>query len=391
MVTEFPPDFYVFGTENGVESGCKAHSLLYKGAWDAECLSYESSGKCTGFASLGVCPTSSPTRGFFPTLLLKYVGAKPLLPLPSATAIDELMTKAYHKERMARLRCWLCGVLGIGAIVSLSFASVAQGCSISESAAGLCADGLLFQWSIGTEERAPVLTVARLEPPRISVPDLPDLHLAQLLRSDRTDEEVEAPSLLWEFGTVGELEARLQDLDELIRTLLEDFFREQGTRSLRELTVIFNLDGPTLLPLPTQLEGRSSLRLDERWRLLLNRATVTLRTELGPGKLLGEIELDPQTLQVSKEKIALEVSLGATALSGATTFERGLGLTHQIYTIRAQVGGVQLTGQATFSPAFQEFKIGASIAGLALTGSSVIGPGGITTQSLFIEIPIKGR
>ncbi len=261
-----------------------------------------------------------------------------------------------------------------------------------ESAAGLCSDGVLLDWQIGAQlaENRSEFSVARLEPPHLQVPDLLDLHLAHLVRSDHTDK---IPSLLmWGFGTVGELEARLQDLDALLRALLEDFFKSQeATRSLRELTVIFNLDGPTLLLLPTELEGRSHFRLDERWRLLLSRATVTLRTELGPGHLLGEIELDPQTLQISKEKIALEISLGAAALAGATTFERGLGLTNQIYTIRAQVGGVQLTGQATFSSAFQEFKIGASIAGLALTGSSLISSSGITTQSLFIEIPIKGR
>lgn len=299
------------------------------------------------------------------------------------------MTKAYHKRQMAKR--WLCSVLGIGLLLGLSCSTAAQGCAISESAAGHCTASLLLQWRIGAAESTPLLTVARLELPRLSVPDLSELHLAQLLWTDRTGENVEPPALLWEFGTVGELEARLQDLDELIRMLLEDFFREQGARSLRELTLIFNLNGPTLLPLPTQLEGRSSLRFDERWRLLLQHATVTLRTELGPSRLLGEIELDPQTLQISKEKIALQISLGATALAGVTTFERGLGLTHQIYTIRAQVGGVQLIGQATFSPAFQEFKIGVSIAGLALTGSSLITPTGITTQSLFIEIPIRGR
>ncbi|MCS6902763.1 MAG: hypothetical protein NZO41_00555 [Candidatus Bipolaricaulota bacterium] len=301
------------------------------------------------------------------------------------------MTKAYHREQMARPQRWLCSVLILGAVLSLSFASAAQGCAISESAAGRCIAGLVLQWRIGAEERAPALTVARVEPPRLATPDLSELHLGQLLRTDHTGEEADPPTLLWEFGTVGELEARLQDLDALIRALLEEFFKEQGSRALRELTLIFNLDGPALLPLPTQLEGRSSLRLDERWRLLLQNATVTLRTELGPSQLLGQIELDPQTLQVSREKIALEISLGATALSGVTTFERGLGLTHQIYTIRAQVGGVQLTGQATFSPAFQEFKIGVSISGLALTGSSLITPTGITTQSLFIEIPIRGR
>lgn len=260
-----------------------------------------------------------------------------------------------------------------------------------ESAAGLCSDGILLDWQIGAQ-LSEKFSVARLEPPRLQVPDLLDLHLAHLVRSDHTD-KMEIPSLMmWGFGTVGELEARLQDLDALVRALLEDFFKSQdATRSLRELTVIFNLDGPTLLLLPTKLEGRSHFSLDERWRLSLSRATVTLRTELGPGHLMGEIELDPKTLQISKEKIALEVALGAAALSGATTFERGLGLTHQIYTIRAQVGGVQLTGQATFSSAFQEFKIGASIAGLALTGSSLITSSGITTQSLFIEIPIKGR
>lgn len=333
-------------------------------------------------------PDLLPNKEDFPPALLRSA-SEPSPSFPAKRPVDAVTKKVYHKEQMRRFR--LRELLSIGvALWLLAFPASAQGCSVRDSATGRCSHDLFLTWniqqSLSPSEIRGHLSLAHLELPQPQAPDLPNLQLRHLLR---TESELAIPTLMWTFGTVGELQAHLQNLDALVRSLLEDFFKSEDlSKAPPELTLLFSLDGP-LLFWPTQLQGRSQFSLDDRWRLFLSRATVTLRTELGPGNLMGEIELDPKTLGISREKILLEIALGATALS--TTFERGLGLTSQVYAIRAQIGSVQLIGQATFASTFQEFKIGATIAGLALSGSSLITAGGVTTQSLFIEIPIKGR
>lgn len=283
--------------------------------------------------------------------------------------------------------------------------SHAQLCSVRAIVTGECTDSLILTLHVGSDlplegilievgggfpSPGPIL-VSRIEP-LSSSPGLSSLNVQRLFNTNVSGGTIE-PSLRWDFGSVAQLEARLQDIDALLRALLENFFKSQDLTEPapeRELTLRFNLDSPGFF-LPAQLESQSSFGLDERLRLYLSRATVTLRMAVGSGNLTGEIELDPKDLDISKEKISLELSLGPALLSGETTFERGVGLTSQVYLIRAQVGTVQLIGQATFTSTSQEFKIGASIAGLALSGSSLITTSGLTQQSIFIEIPIGSR
>ncbi len=288
-------------------------------------------------------------------------------------------------------------------VFALPLAGDAQVCSVKLRADGhQCADELVLSLSIKTDDSLTdlagslALFAFKLDPVRISqvtssatrLVGLSYLTIQRLMHTPEAEESIE-PQALWDFGRVAQVEARLRDVDALLRAFLESFFQSQDptkTPTNRELTLLFNLDSPGLF-LPAQIESMSSFALDERLHLYLSRATVTLRTTIGPGNVTGELELDPKDLGISKEKIGLELSLGPALLSGATTFEQGGGLISQVYSIRAQVGNVELIGQATFTSTSQEFTIGASIAGLALSGSSLITPRGFT-QSLFVEIPI---
>lgn len=297
-------------------------------------------------------------------------------------------------------------LVSVSACVTLVFwpslTADAQACSVRSSADGQCTADLALSLSIRTDDRLTDLggglaraslqldpvRISQVLPPAARLVGLSYLNIQRLLHAPVSEESIE-PQILWDFGRVAQLEARLRDVDALLRAFLESFFQSQDptkTPTNRELTLLFNLDSPALF-LPAQIESMSSFALDERLHLSLSRATVTLRTTIGPGNVTGELELDPKDLGISKEKIGLELSLGPALLSGATTFEQGVGLISQVYSIRAQVGDVELIGQAMFTSTSQEFTIGASIAGLALSGSSLITPSGFT-QSLFIEIPI---
>ncbi len=289
------------------------------------------------------------------------------------------------------------GAFSVIVLIAFAFTGAAQTCSVRSQADGLCSAELVLSARLGEDHRLrdslgialatlPGEPVRVLGLPPASLPfiGLSYLTIQRLLLAPPSGDSPELQAL-WDFGRVAQLEARLRNIDELLRALLTEFF--QGTvPSNREFTLVLSIDSPGLL-LPTQIETLSSFALDERLHLVLSRATITLRTALGPGNLLGQIELDPKDLEISKEKLGLELALGPASLLGLTTFEQGVGLTSQVYSLRARVGEVELVGQAVFTSNSQEFTIGVSIAGLALSGSSLITPSGLT-QSFFIQIPI---
>lgn len=303
---------------------------------------------------------------------------------------------------MLRPRQLASVLISIVLIGVLWLVGAAQGCSVQSYANGLCSAELVLSARLREDYRVAgaegglliALTTLPSEPVRVSqlAPAPPPLMGISYLTIQRlmlvpSSGESPEPQILWDFGRVAQLEARLRDIDALMRALLEEFFQARSASPLnRELTLVLSVDSPGLF-LPTQIETLSSFALDERLRLTLSRATITLRTAIGLSSVMGQIELDPKDFEISKEKIGLELSLGPASLSGVTTFEQGVGLVSQVYAIKAQVGNVTLIGQAVFTSTSQEFTIGASIAGLALSGSSLITPSGFT-QSLFIQIPI---
>ncbi len=303
------------------------------------------------------------------------------------------------RPHMRQLACVL--ISGV-VLAGLWLTGAAQGCSVQSVAKGLCPAELGLSVRVREDHRVTegrgsiliALATLQSEPVRISqiLPAPPPLVGISYLTIQRLmlappSEESSEPQAIWDFGRIAQLEARLRDIDRIMRTLLEEFFQAHSSSSLnREVTLVLSVESPGLL-LPTQIEGLSSFALDERLHLSLSRATITLRTAIGVSSIMGQIELDPKDFEISKEKIGLELSLGAASLSGVTTFEQGVGLVSQVYSIKAQVGNVELIGQAVFTSTSQEFTIGASIAGLALSGTSLITPSGFT-QSLFIQIPI---
>ncbi len=272
-------------------------------------------------------------------------------------------------------------------LVALEIAGGAQRCSVQSYADGLCSAELVLSMRAGGGG-----ALATLEPVRVSqVPPRPSplgglsyLTIQRLMLAPPSAESLE-PQAIWDFGRVAQLEARLRDIDALLRAILQEFLQSRRTAS-SELTLVLTIESPGLL-LPTQIETLSTFALDERLHLALSRATITLRTAIGLSSIMGQIELNPKDLEISKEKIGLELSFGSALLSGITTFEQGVGLVSQVYSLKARVGDVELVGQAVFTTTSQEFTIGASIAGLALSGSSLITPSGFT-QSLYIQIPI---
>jgi len=291
--------------------------------------------------------------------------------------------------RSARLSLSVVAFLAV-----LGLGSASQDCSVQSCADARCsADFVLSLHVHGNLEHDELIALATVQkPPRISqvVPTPPllvgisYLTIQRLMLAPHSGESFEQQAM-WDFGRVAQLEARLRNIDALVRALLAKLAQDPA-RVNQEMTLVVSVDslGPYL---PAEIETLSSFVLDERLHLALSRATITLRTAWGPGSFIGQLEFDPKDFKISKEKIGLELAVGPASLLGITTFEQGVGLTSQAYSLRARVGEIELVGQAVFTSTSQEFTIGVSIAGLALSGSSLITPSGFT-QSIFIQIPI---
>ncbi len=262
----------------------------------------------------------------------------------------------------------------------------AQDCSVQSYVDGQCPVDLVLSLHVhdSIDWQKPMRISGVIRPPLIGISYLTIQRLMLAPPSEGSPET----QVNVGFGRVAQLEARLRNIDALVRALLAKLAQDPNQVN-QEMTLVVSIDslGPFL---PTEIETLSSFVLDERLHLALSRATITLRTALGLGSLIGQLEFDPKGLVVSKEKIGLELAIGPASLLGITTFEQGLGLTSQVYALRARVGDVELVGQAVFTSTSQEFTIGVSIAGLALSGSSLITPSSFT-QSIFIQIPIVVR
>lgn len=269
-----------------------------------------------------------------------------------------------------------------------------QGCSVQSYAESQCSWDLALSFHVRDSIRhdelialatwEKLLRISRVTPVPPPLMGISYLTIQRLMLAPPADKSLER-QVMWDFGRVAQLEARLRNIDALVRALLTKLAQDPAHVN-QEITLVVSIDslGPFL---PAQIETLSSFALDERLHLALSRATITLRTALGLGSLMGQLEFDPKDFEISKEKIGLEVAIGPASLVGITTFEHGLGLTSQAYALRARIGEVELVGQAVFTSTSQEFTIGVSIAGLALSGSSLITPSSFT-QSIFIQIPI---
>lgn len=392
MVTEFSPSFHVIGTCEGVRYAQAvpklAHSLHVWGlASCAEGEAHSASPPDGRVLPLWGLPDLLPTERIFSRRLTAAPEARPFLPYP----IDSSAPIPYN-DVMRKVR------LPISIIVFIAvpwLVGAPQGCSVQSYGDGQCPVDFILSLHVhdNTKQNELIALATLQRPPRISqvVPTaspplvgISYLTIQRLILAPPSGESSE-PQVMWDFGRVAQLEARLRNIDALVRALLAKLAQDP-TQVNQEMTLVVSIDslGPFL---PAEIETLSSFVLDERLHLALSQATITLRTALGLGSLMGQLEFDPKDLEISKEKIGLELSLGQASLLGITTFEQGLGLTSQVYALRARVGDVELVGQAVFTSTSQEFTIGVSIAGLALSGSSLITPSGFT-QSIFIQIPI---
>ncbi|MBI1743793.1 hypothetical protein HYR54_12115 [Candidatus Acetothermia bacterium] len=189
-----------------------------------------------------------------------------------------------------------------------------------------------------------------------------------------------------EWGTIAEIGVKIEFIKSILKLLSDKQSLPLGKSDALNLIV----NGGELLPY-LRFQGQSTFGVDAQLRPFLSNVTIRLNTEFLNSIIGSETRLDPKDWQVLVEKVQIKVGLGgSTSFSGETIFERGQGLTSQIFTIESAVGNIRLTGQATFTPTSQEFRIGASICDLAFTGTSLITATGQIQQSFGFQLKFGG-
>lgn len=332
----------------------------------------------------------------------------------------------YNTPSLGRLRKWLVlGLLGVF-LSSLTLSSAfAHDCTIQTFSAGRC-DGfqldyriyglsgiphgdldptIYFQLQLETAQELslyPGATIGSLSgasPIEFSPIDFdrsskaPPPDQSVLISGLQISTAAVAPQNLstdfgWvsELGTIAEIGVKIEFIKSILKLLSEKQSLPLGKSDALNLIV----NGGELLPY-LRFQGQSTFGVDEQLRPFLSNVTIRLNTEFLNSIIGSETKLDPKDWQVLVEKVQIKVGLGgSTSFSGETIFERGQGLTSQIFTIESAVGNIRLTGQATFTPTSQEFRIGASICDLAFTGTSLITATGQIQQSFGFQLKFGG-
>jgi hypothetical protein len=188
-----------------------------------------------------------------------------------------------------------------------------------------------------------------------------------------------------QLGTVGEIGLQMDLLTSIIDLLLKNATR------IDALNINLSVDAQEILPYIT-FQGKSTVSLDKELRPFLSNLNIRLTADfLKNIGVASDTELDPDKLEVLKENLKITIGLGSsTSFSGETIFERGQGLSSQIFGIESTVGDIRIAGQAIFTPTSQEFRVGASICNLAFTGASLITASGQIQQSFGFELKFGG-
>ena len=153
-----------------------------------------------------------------------------------------------------------------------------------------------------------------------------------------------------------------------------------------DITLVFNLEsGFAGIDVDTVLQGTTFLQSESGALDLLDIDQVTVK--ISNGSIESSAELDPETWEINRGQVGLSVDLGPNSITSTTVFSKGQGLEKQILKLTAQLGDVNLLGQATFGSSLQEFKLQARVADM-LTLSTLLTTDGIVDPSLRLNFTV---
>ncbi len=204
-----------------------------------------------------------------------------------------------------------------------------------------------------------------------------------LLNGDSADEANSEVQL--QFGEAS-LKAKLDFMAGLLQYVVESLRSSHVPLPSGEgVTLVFNLDGVVVGVAPALKEslaqappGTSSD--PNKDQVGLDHVTVTITN----GGFSSGAELNPSDFTINRGHLQLQFHLGLDSITSTTTFTKEQGLTQEELVVTAQLGGVDLIGQATFAKGVQEYKLQASLnPDLAISTSSLWTPEGFVPGISF--------
>jgi hypothetical protein len=209
------------------------------------------------------------------------------------------------------------------------------------------------------------------------------------LISNATPQDLQAQQeLIFQLGDYASVVAKADFIKGLMPYLVQNLLSsdfplptDQGditlTFNLKSVLAGAGIDIDTVLKGTTLLHPGSSLLNN---LLDVDQVTVTIKN----GALLGEAAVNPQE---GSGKLNLSWSFGSDSISSTTIFSKGQGVEKQVLSLTAQLGNVNLLGQATFANNKEELRLQANLADL-LTISTLLTPTGFQKPTFGIDISI---
>lgn len=207
---------------------------------------------------------------------------------------------------------------------------------------------------------------------------------------DLIDNPSQREEFVLRLGDMASLAARVDFMAGLMQYLVHNLASSDVPlpEDQEEITLVLNLNGDSSLDISTVLEGRTSRGLgldipgfdEPKDKLDIKRVTV----KISNGTVTSQAELDPTGLTLQRGQLEVNFDLGTNSITSTTLFTRGEGLKKQVFTVSAQVGSFDLTGQALFASGRQEFELKAYWKGL--TFSTLLTPEGLRQPTFGMDL-----
>ncbi|MBI1730370.1 hypothetical protein HY229_00540 [Candidatus Acetothermia bacterium] len=202
-----------------------------------------------------------------------------------------------------------------------------------------------------------------------------------------SEQSLQEQQMVLQLGDYASVVAKADFIRGLMPYLIQNFLSsdfplptDQG-----EITLTFNLkngNGFAGIDIGTILKGTTLPHSGSSLLDLLDVDQVTVKIRNGP--LQSEASVDTQD---QSGKLNLQWDFGSNSISSTTVFSKGHGLEKQVLSLTAQLGNVNLLGQATFAGNSEELQLRASLADL-LTISTLLTPAGFQKPTFGIDISI---
>ncbi len=192
--------------------------------------------------------------------------------------------------------------------------------------------------------------------------------------------------LVLRIGDIASLAARVDFMTNLMQYLVHNLMNSDVPlpTTQDDITLVFNLNGGlAAVDIATVLQGAPIAGMDPLTASQLDIRQITVK--ISNGTITSEADLNPADFSLTRGQLEVQFRLGPNSITSTAIFSKGEDGAKEALIITAQVGALNLTGEATFSSGAPQFKLAASLYGL-LSVSALFTPEGFTQPTFQVEL-----